>query len=71
MQNDTELAELFMRAFILRRFELQASSASDVVILGSLNSAATLRIREFLTRNGYPYSFIDLDRDKDVQKLLD
>jgi thioredoxin reductase (NADPH) len=71
MQNDTELGELFMRAFILRRIELLASSAGDAVVLGSVNSAGTLRIREFLTRNGYPYSFIDLDRDKDVQKLLD
>jgi thioredoxin reductase (NADPH) len=71
MQNDTELGEVFMRAFILRRIELVASSAGDVVVLGSLNSAGTLRIREFLTRNSYPYSFIDLDKDKDVQKLLD
>ncbi|MGA7292010.1 MAG: FAD-dependent oxidoreductase [Terriglobales bacterium] len=71
MQNDTELGEVFMRAFILRRIELLASSAGDVVVLGSLNSAGTLRIREFLTRNSYPYSFIDLDKDKDVQKLLD
>jgi thioredoxin reductase (NADPH) len=71
MQNDTELGDIFMRAFILRRIELVASSAGDVVVLGSLNSAGTLRVREFLTRNSYPYSFIDLDKDKDVQKLLD
>lgn len=71
MQSDTELGEIIVRAFILRRMELLASSAGDVVVLGSLNSAGTLRIREFLTRNGYPYAFIDLERDKDVQKLLD
>ena len=33
--------------------------------------AGTLRIREFLTRNGHPYSYIDLDRDSDVQEMLD
>lgn len=71
MQSDAGLGELFVRAFILRRMELLASSAGDVVVLGSLNSAGTLRIREFLTRNGYPYAFIDLEKDKDVQKLLD
>ena len=71
MQSDAELGELFVRAFILRRMELLATSSGDVVVLGSLNSAGTLRIREFLTRNGYPYSFIDLEKDKDVQKLLD
>src|SRR5207244_3625795 len=27
--------------------------------------------KEFLTRNGHPYSYIDLDRDADVQNLLD
>jgi len=31
----------------------------------------TLRIREFLTRNGYPYAFLDLDRDKEVQSTMD
>jgi thioredoxin reductase (NADPH) len=71
MQNDSELGELFMRAFILRRIELLASSSGDVTVLGSLNSAGTLRVREFLVRNGYPYSFIDLEKDKDVQSMLD
>ena len=71
MQTDAQLGELFMRAFLLRRMELLASSVGDVVVLGSLNSAGTLRIREFLTRNGYPYSFIDLEKEKDVQRFLD
>src|SRR5256885_10111716 len=30
-----------------------------------------LRIREFLTRNGHPFHFVDLDRDADAQELLD
>ncbi|MFZ0328708.1 MAG: FAD-dependent oxidoreductase, partial [Nitrososphaeraceae archaeon] len=29
------------------------------------------RIKEFLMRNGHPYSYIDLERDPDVQNLLD
>ena len=33
--------------------------------------AGTLRVKEFLTRNGHPYAYIDLDRDADVQELLD
>src|SRR5207237_472519 len=28
-------------------------------------------IREFLTRNGHPFHFVDLDRDADAQELLD
>ena len=43
----------------------------DVVLIGSTHSAGTLRIKEFLMRNGHPYSYIDLERDPDVQNLLD
>src|SRR5262249_37271655 len=38
---------------------------------GSSHSLDTFRIKEFLTRNYQPYSYVDLDRDTDVQKLLD
>ena len=71
MQNDSELGELFMKAFILRRIELLATSSGDAVVIGSLNSTGTLRMRDFLTRNSYPHSFIDLDREGDIQSLLD
>jgi thioredoxin reductase (NADPH) len=71
VQSDSELSDIFMRAFILRRLELIARGISDVVLIGSSHSLGTLRIKEFLTRNGYPYSYIDLDRDADVQDLLD
>src|SRR5207237_912108 len=43
----------------------------DVVLVGSRHSAGTLRIQAFLTRNGHPYSTIDLDRDAGAQALLD
>jgi thioredoxin reductase (NADPH) len=71
MQNDTDLGELFMRAFILRRIELLRNTQGDVVVLGSTNSSGTLRIREFLTRNGYPHSFVNLEAEADLQALLD
>src|SRR6202011_1092365 len=31
----------------------------------------TLRIKEFLTRNGHPYTYLDLDKDSGVQEMLD
>ena len=71
VQTDNELSEILMRAFILRRVELVARGLGDAVLVGSTHSAGTLRIREFLTRNGQPYSYVDLDRDPDVQTLLD
>ena len=71
VQTGSELSDIFMRAFILRRVELVAQNFGDVVLLGSGHSADTLRIKEFLTRNGHPYAYIDLDRDTGVQQLLD
>jgi thioredoxin reductase (NADPH) len=54
MQSDAELGEIFTRAFILRRVELVAAGVGDVVLIGSTHSADTLRIKEFLMRNGHP-----------------
>src|SRR5439155_24982846 len=71
IQTDTELSEIFMWAFILRRIELIASGYGDVVLIGSTHCAGTLSVREFLTRNGHPFHYIDLDRDADAQDLLD
>jgi thioredoxin reductase (NADPH) len=71
VQTDVELGEILMRAFILRRAELVARGFGDVVLVGSLHSAGAVRIKEFLTRNGHPFTYVDLDRDADVQEWLD
>lgn len=71
VQTDSEIGEIMMRAFILRRVELLAHGFGDVVVLGSTHCAGTLRVREFLTRNEHPHTFIDLDRDDGVQDFLD
>jgi thioredoxin reductase (NADPH) len=71
VQNDGELSEIFMRAFILRRVALIARGIGDVVLLGSSFSPGTLRVKEFLSRNGHPHTYVDLDRDDGVQDLLD
>ena len=68
---DAELSEILMRAFILRRLELIRRGWGNVVVMGSQHSAKTLEIREFLTRNGHPYTYVDLDRDQASQELLD
>lgn len=71
VQTDAELGEIFLRAFVLRRAYLIANTPGDVVLLGSNHSADTLRLRAFLSRNGYPFTYVDIDRDPDVQHLLD
>ena len=71
VQTDAALSEILMLAFIHRRMELAAQGIGDVTLVGSTHSSATVRIKAFLTRNGHPFRYVDLDRDPDVQALLD
>jgi len=71
VQADAELGELFMRTFILRRVALITNSMGDTVLIGSAHSAATLRVREFLIRNGQPHAYVDVDHDPGVQALFE
>jgi thioredoxin reductase (NADPH) len=71
VQNDSELSELFMRAYILRRVALVARNQGNATLIGSVHSPDTLHLREFLTRNSQPFTYLDVDRDADVQPLLD
>src|ERR1700676_613 len=70
-ETDSELTEILMRAFILRRVEFIAHGWGDAVLLGTTNSSGTLRIKEFLTRNGYPHAYIDLEGEPKARDLLD
>jgi thioredoxin reductase (NADPH) len=70
VQTDAELSDIVMGAFISRRVELLAQGLGDATLVGSSHSADTLRIKEFLTRNGHPYTYIDLERDADVESVL-
>ena len=46
---DAEISEVLMRALIHRRVSLVAKGIGDVLLIGSVQSAATLRIKQFLT----------------------
>lgn len=71
IQADAELSEVLMRALIYRRSALVSQGIGDVLLIGSAHSAATLRIKTFLARNGHPFRYFDLDHDADVRDLLD
>jgi thioredoxin reductase (NADPH) len=68
---DTELSDIFMQAFLARRLSLKDAGHGNVMILGSKYSAETLTLREFLTRDGYPFTYVDLDADPVAQEFLD
>lgn len=71
MQTDAALGEIFLRAFMQRRAYLISHSVGDAVLIGSSHSGNTLRLREFLTRNGHPHTYLDVERDPDIQMVLD
>jgi thioredoxin reductase (NADPH) len=71
IQTDPDVSDILMRAFILRRAALIERHFGDVVLIGSAHCAGTLRVKEFLVRNGHPHVYIDLDRDADAQVMLD
>jgi thioredoxin reductase (NADPH) len=71
VHRDSELSEILMRAFILRRVAFMAQDTHDMVLLGSRHSGSTQHIREFLSRNGQPFSYQDVETDPSVQVLLD
>ncbi|HWO37516.1 MAG TPA: FAD-dependent oxidoreductase [Candidatus Acidoferrum sp.] len=68
---DARLNEIFLRAFVLRRLLLINRQLGNVVVIGSRHSADTLRLREFLGRNGHPYNYVDLDLDNTCRNFLD
>ena len=71
VQTEADLGNILLRAFILRRLEIFSHHMGDVVLVGSRHSRDTLRIQEFLTRNGHPYQYLDLERDPVWQQLFD
>jgi thioredoxin reductase (NADPH) len=71
MQTDATLGQILLNAFLLRRVFQISNSLGDAVLIGSNHSSDTLRLREFLSRNGQPHTYLDVDVDPDVQAVLD
>ena len=63
------LGELILRAFLMRRTLLQEGEFGPLVY-GSRYSPDTLRIREFLARNRFPYTWEDLEGDPRTGSML-
>jgi thioredoxin reductase (NADPH) len=71
IENDAELGEILLRVFLLRRVFLIRNSVGDAVLIGSSHSADTLRLQGFLSRNGHPHTYLDVEHDPDTQVVLD
>ncbi|RYE90401.1 MAG: FAD-dependent oxidoreductase, partial [Myxococcales bacterium] len=66
VSDETDIGEVLMRAFILRRVGLIRNTQGGVVLVGPAHGAETLRVQRFLTRNGYPHRLLDTDSEADA-----
>jgi hypothetical protein len=71
ISKDAELSDIFMKTFLVRRLAMASHGRTNVLMLGSRYSAETLALREFLTRDGHPFAYVDLDTERSAQELLD
>ena len=71
VQTDPELSEILLGTFVRRRAALIARQLGGLVLIGSQFSSDSLRLREFLARNGHPFTYLDVERDAAVAALLE
>src|SRR4029077_19575738 len=71
LNNHVDLGDLIMQAFIARRQLLTESGRfTGLRVIGSRYSRDTFRVREFLSENRVPYTWLDLETDPQVAELL-
>jgi len=72
LNNHPDLGDLVMQAFIARRQLLTESGRfTGLRVLGSRYSRDTFRVRDFLSENRVPYTWLDLEGDPQVRQLLE
>ena len=72
LNQDPRLSDIILQAFIARRQLLRESSDfTGLRVIGSRYSKDTFRIRDFLTRNRVLFTWLDLEGDPSVVKLLE
>ena len=65
------LGEKIMRALILRRVGHIETGFGGPVLIGSPAAPDALRLRNFLSRNGYPHQLLDPAHDADAKAIID
>ncbi|HET7843259.1 MAG TPA: cyclic nucleotide-binding domain-containing protein, partial [Xanthomonadales bacterium] len=70
MAAEPDIGEVVMRAYILRRVALIRHQRGGVVVVGPAHHADTLRLRQFLVRNGFPHRLLDVETDPEAEEHL-
>ena len=65
-----QLGDCILQAFLTRRQLLESSDFAGLRIVGSKYDRNTFRLRDFLAKNRIPFTWIDLESDRTVDKLL-
>jgi thioredoxin reductase (NADPH) len=71
MAKDTELGDILMGAFVARRLLAIQLGEGNVVLFGTKSSSRTLALREFLTRNGHPFTYVDIETESCAGELME
>jgi len=58
MRAEGDIANLITQAFIWRRIGLVSQSKTGVVLFGNEGEAETLKVQQFLSRNGYSFRLV-------------
>ena len=70
MQTELDIAELIMSTCIARRATLLQQAQGGIILVGYGHDAATMRMRQFLVRNGYPHKLADAEVNEQAELLL-
>jgi thioredoxin reductase (NADPH) len=71
LNNHPDLGDVILQAFLARRqLVTQPGTYTGLRVIGSRYSRDTFRIRDFLAKNRMPFTWLDLEVDAQVEKLL-
>jgi thioredoxin reductase (NADPH) len=70
LREHSSLGDVLLKAFLMRRTLLLESDFAGVRVIGSRWSADTFRIRDFLAGNHVPYTWLDLEQEEGIDRLL-
>ena len=71
MRTELDIADVIVRAWIQRRAALMQRAHGGVIVVGRGHDPETMRMRQFLVRNGYPNKLEESDTNPMAQLLLD
>lgn len=65
-----DVSETLLSAFLMRRAILVGEGYAGIKIVGSRFSPAAHALREFATRNSIPFTWLDVESDREAEVLL-